>query len=59
MIDKYLKVTANFNNTLHPHMSVDMMTPREAARCNGEIRKWWISYREEVIKNCYKRDNIN
>lgn len=40
-----------FYNTRRPHMSLDMMTPEEAARCNGEIRKWWKSYREKAIKD--------
>ena len=39
-----------FYNTARPHMSIDMMTPEEAAKCNGEIHKWWRSYREEAIK---------
>lgn len=45
-----LDATIGFYNTRRPHMSIDMMTPEEAARCNGEIRKWWKSYREEAIK---------
>ena len=45
-----MAVAVNFYNTMRPHMSVDMMTPQEAAGCNGEIRKWWRSYREEAIK---------
>lgn len=56
-VTETLKVAVNFYNTMRPHMSVDMMTPREAARCNGEIRKWWRSYREEAIKNCYRMEN--
>lgn len=40
-----------FYNTRRPHMSLDWMTPEEAARCNGEIKKWWKSYRDEAIKN--------
>lgn len=46
-----LTVAIDFYNTRRPHMSVDMMTPEEASRCNGEIHKWWKSYREEAIKN--------
>lgn len=45
-----LDVAIRFYNTRRPHMSIDMMTPEEAAKCNGEIRKWWKSYREEAIK---------
>lgn len=46
-----LSVAIDFYNTRRPHMSIDMMTPQEAAQVNGEIRKWWRSYREEAIKN--------
>lgn len=45
-----METAVHFYNTMRPHMSVDMMTPQEAAKCNGEIRKWWKSYREEAIK---------
>ena len=31
-------------------MSINMMTPAQAALCEGEIKKWWISYRERAIK---------
>lgn len=46
-----MEVAVEFYNTRRPHMSVDMMTPEEAAKCNGEIHKWWKSYREAAIKN--------
>ena len=39
-----------FYNEERPHMSIDMMTPREAANCTGELRKHWKSYRQEHIK---------
>ena len=39
-----------FYNEERPHMSIDMMTPREAALCVGEITKRWKSYREIHIK---------
>jgi len=45
-----LKVAIRFYNTIRPHMSVDMMTPEQAAKCNGRIHKWWRSYREEAIE---------
>ena len=41
----------DFYNGRRPHMSNDMMTPDEAALCNGELKKWWKSYRDEAIKN--------
>ena len=40
-----------FYNNERPHMSNDMMTPVEAAKCNGELKKWWHSYRDDAIKN--------
>lgn len=39
-----------FYNEERPHMSIDMMTPREAALYSGEINKRWTSYREKRIK---------
>lgn len=39
-----------FYNNERPHMSNDMMTPAQAAKCNGELKKWWRSYRDEAIK---------
>ena len=39
-----------FYNNQRPHMSLDMMTPAQAAKCNGELKKWWRSYRDEAIK---------
>ena len=40
----------DFYNNERPHMSIDMMTPAEAAFCEGEIKKHWISYRERAIR---------
>ena len=39
-----------FYNNRRPHMSTGMMTPAQAEKCNGELRKMWHSYREEAIK---------
>ncbi len=50
-VKKALATAVNFYNTMRPHMSLDWMTPEEAAKCNGEIKKWWKSYRDEAIKN--------
>lgn len=50
-VRKALEVAVGFYNTMRPHMTLDWMTPEEAARCNGEIKKWWKSYRDEAIKN--------
>lgn len=40
----------SFYNNMRPHMSLDMMTPAQAALCHGELSKRWRSYREEGIK---------
>lgn len=49
-----------FYNEERPHMSVNMMTPREAALHVGELTKKWTSLREEHIKGqkdvCKNRD---
>lgn len=50
-VRKAVRVAIEFYNTRRPHMSLDWMTPQEAAKCNGEIKKWWKSYRDEAIKH--------
>ena len=52
-INQVVKAVGNavkFYNEERPHMSIDMMTPREAAQCTGEIPKKWTSFREKHIK---------
>lgn len=46
-----VRVAVEFYNNERPHMSLDGMTPAQAALCTGEIRKKWTSYREIAIKN--------
>lgn len=41
----------HFYNNERPHMSIDMMTPAQAASCTGEIDKKWKSYRLLAVKN--------
>lgn len=50
-VNDALDTAINFYNTQRPHMSIDMMTPQQAAECSGLIRKLWKSNREEAIKN--------
>jgi putative transposase len=45
-----LRKAVPFYNNERPHMSIDMMTPAQAARHAGEIRKRWRSRREEAIR---------
>ncbi|MDD6125088.1 MAG: integrase core domain-containing protein, partial [Paraprevotella sp.] len=44
-VRKAVKAAVEFYNHERPHMSLDGMTPDEAAMCEGEIRKKWCSYR--------------
>ena len=46
-----VKNAVDFYNNERPHMSLDGMTHAEAARLTGEIKKKWVSYRENHIKN--------
>ncbi|SHL13832.1 hypothetical protein SAMN05216463_12458, partial [Xylanibacter ruminicola] len=33
------------------HMSLNNMTPHQAASCMGKIQKKWISFREKYLEN--------
>lgn len=39
----------DYYNTQRPHMSLDYMTPLQALRHQGEIKKRWHSYRDAAI----------
>ena len=43
-------VKIDFYNNRRPHMSINMMTPAQAALCEGEIEKKWHSFRTAAIK---------
>lgn len=45
-----VKAAVDFYNHERPHWSLDGMTPSQAAGCEGELRKRWISYRDIAIK---------
>ena len=45
-----VKAAIRFYNEERPHLSLDGLTPREAAKKRGEINKRWINYREKAIK---------
>ena len=46
-----LDTVITFYNNERPHMSLNNMTPRQAASCMGKIQKKWISYREKYLEN--------
>lgn len=43
-------LAVDFYNNRRPHMSIDMMTPVQAAATSGERNMRWVSYRERAIK---------
>lgn len=53
-----VSAAVDFYNEERPHMSIDMMTPREAANCTGGLKKYWTSYREQHIKD-KQQERIN
>jgi transposase InsO family protein len=46
-----VSVAVDFYNNERPHMSIDMMTPTEAAGCTGKIAKRWKSCRHDAIES--------
>jgi len=49
-VQSAVSVAVEFYNNERPHLSIDLMTPVEAANCSGEIDKKWKSYRLIAIK---------
>ena len=49
-VRKAVKSAVDFYNNLRPHMSLDMMTPVEAAKHAGILEKKWKSYRDPYLK---------
>ena len=49
-LESDLATKIDFYNNRRPHMSINMMTPVQAALCEGEIDKKWHSYREAAIR---------
>lgn len=45
-----VEMAVKFYNEERPHMSIGMMTPKEAASHTGEMQRLWLSYREEYIR---------
>ena len=57
-VENELETAIDFYNNERPHMSINMMTPAEAALCSGEIEKKWKSYRLIAIKNKMKDNPV-
>lgn len=50
-VRKAVGAAVRFYNEERPHLSLDGMTPAEAAQCTGEIRKRWHSFREKALRD--------
>lgn len=50
-VRKAMHKAVEFYNNERPHMSLNNMTPHEAALCKGKIQKKWTSYREKYLEN--------
>ena len=50
-VRKAMDKAVEFFNNERPHMSLDNMTPRQAASYKGKINKKWTSYREKHLEN--------
>lgn len=48
---KKLAEVIAFYNEERPHLSNNLLTPKQAAQSSGMLKKGWRSYREEYIKN--------
>ena len=55
-VRKAVSKAIDFYNNDRPHMSLDYMTPSEAASKKGEIKKKWTSFRELAIKNKFNQE---
>ena len=53
-VEDAVQKAVRFYNEERPHMSIDMMTPHEAAHQVGELTKRWTSLRENHIKEKQK-----
>lgn len=51
-----VEAAIEFYNNERPHMSIDMMTPAEASKTVGEIRKRWTSYKLLALRR--RRDSV-
>lgn len=49
-VKEAVKAAVDFYNHERPHLSLEGMTPFQAAQCEGEMKKNWKSYREMAIK---------
>ena len=46
-----VRKAVKFYNEERPHSSIDMLTPDQAHRTEGKLKKHWHSYRDDAIRN--------
>ena len=49
----------SFYNREHPHRSIEMLTPIEAAARTGRFKRGWKSYRELAIDKARVEDDLS
>lgn len=49
-VTEAVRKAVDFYNNERPHMSLDWLTPSEAAKMTGPIAKKWCSYREKYLQ---------
>lgn len=55
-VRKAVARAVDFYNNERPHMSLNYMTPSQAARQSGQLAKKWISYRERYLRSLQVSD---
>lgn len=48
----------DFYNNERPHMSLNYMTPSQAAKQDGRIAKRWVSYREKYLDSLHIEEGV-
>ena len=49
-----VRKAVKFYNEERPHSSIDMLTPDQAHRTEGKLKKHWHSYRDDAIEELQK-----
>jgi transposase InsO family protein len=49
-VNTAIRKAVKFYNVERPHSSLDWLTPNQAHKMSGELKKHWKSYREDAIK---------
>jgi len=47
-----VRQAVEFYNTQRPHRSLDMLTPEQASKKMGYLKKHWVSYKDKYTNTC-------